>query len=97
MVTYDVWLRNPMGAIMAKGADETNPDMDTVTNIKIMVERGVTFWNKYGLIIKYGFTFNPKGTPAQLTLGMEIILRRIHFGTSRYQNQNRLTNIRYKC
>ena len=37
IVTYDVWFRNPMGAIMAKGADETNPDMDTVNNIKILL------------------------------------------------------------
>ena len=59
IVTYDVWFRNPMGAIMAKGADETNPDMDTVNNIKIMVERSISFWNKYGPIVKDGFTFEP--------------------------------------
>lgn len=61
MVTYDVWLRNPMGAIMAKGADETNPDVDTIQNIKIMVERSVAFWEKYGPIVKDGFTFEPNG------------------------------------
>ena len=61
IVTYDVWFRNPMGAIMAKGADETNPDMDTVNNIKIMVERSISFWNKYGPIVKDGFTFEPNG------------------------------------
>ena len=61
IVTYDVWFRNPMGAIMAKGADETNPDMDTVNNIKIMVERSISFWNKYGPIVKDGFTFDPNG------------------------------------
>lgn len=61
IVTYDVWFRNPMGAIMAKGADETNPDMNTVNNIKIMVERSISFWNKYGPIVKDGFTFEPNG------------------------------------
>lgn len=61
IVTYDVWLRNPMGAIMARGADETNPNTDTVNNIKVMVERSVSFWNKYGPIIKDGFTFEPNG------------------------------------
>ncbi|MBD5135622.1 MAG: hypothetical protein HDT39_06630 [Lachnospiraceae bacterium] len=61
VVTYDVWLRNPMGAIMAKGADETNPDADTVNNIKIMIERSISFWNKYGPIVKDGFTFEPNG------------------------------------
>lgn len=61
IVTYDVWFRNPMGAIMAKGADETNPDMNTVNNIKIMVKRSISFWNKYGPIVKDGFTFEPNG------------------------------------
>lgn len=61
IVTYDVWFRNPMGAIMAKGADETNPDEDTVNNIKIMVERSISFWDKYGPIVKDGFTFEPNG------------------------------------
>lgn len=61
IVTYDVWFRNPMGAIMAKGADETNPDEDTVNNIKIMVERSISFWDKYGPIVKDSFTFEPNG------------------------------------
>lgn len=61
VVTYDVWLRNPMGAIMARGADETNPDADTINNIKIMVERSISFWKEYGPIIKDGFTFEPSG------------------------------------
>lgn len=61
IVTYDVWFRNPMGALMAKGADETNPDVDTVNNIKIMIERSISFWNKYGPIVKDGFTFEPNG------------------------------------
>ena len=34
LVTYDVWFRNPMGAIMSKGADEINPDTETIQNIK---------------------------------------------------------------
>ncbi|MCM1288828.1 MAG: hypothetical protein NC240_11010 [Clostridium sp.] len=57
MVTYDVWRRNPIGAIMAKGADETNPDTDTVKNIEIMVKRSVEFFKKYGPITTDGFTF----------------------------------------
>lgn len=61
IVTYDVWFRNPINAITAKGADETNPDVDTVNNIKIMVERSISFWNKYGPIVKDGFTFEPNG------------------------------------
>lgn len=61
LVTYDVWFRNPMGAIMAKGADEINPDTETIQNIKIMVQRSVKFWENYGPIVKDGFTFEPNG------------------------------------
>lgn len=57
MVTYDVWYRNPMGAIMAKGADETNPDSDTIKNIEIMVKRSIEFFKEYGPITTDGFTF----------------------------------------
>lgn len=58
---YDVWYRNPMGAILAKGAAETEPDSNTIENIKIMVNRSVLFWEKYGPIIKDGFTFEKHG------------------------------------
>ena len=61
LVTYDVWFRNPMGAIMAKGADDINPDAETIQNIKIMVQRSVKFWEDYGPIVKDGFTFEPNG------------------------------------
>lgn len=50
-----------MGAIMAKGADETNPDNATVQNIKILVQRSLKFWEDYGPIVKDGFTFEPNG------------------------------------
>lgn len=59
-VTYDTWFRNPKGAITAKSAIETTPDMATIENIKIMVERSITFWKKYGDIIVDGFTFVEK-------------------------------------
>lgn len=61
LVTYDVCFRNPMGAIMAKGADDINPDAETIQNIKIMVQRSVKFWEDYGPIVKDGFTFEPNG------------------------------------
>ncbi len=60
-VTYDVWFRNPMAAVMAKGAEETNPDKGTINNIRVMVERSISFWKKYGPIIADGFTFEPYG------------------------------------
>ena len=61
MVTYDVWYRNPMGAMLAKGVEETNPDLETIENIKIMVERSVKFWEEFGPIIQDGFNFEPNG------------------------------------
>ena len=61
MVTYDVWYRNPMGAMLAKGVEETNPDLETIENIQIMVERSVKFWEEFGPIIQDGFTFEPNG------------------------------------
>lgn len=62
MVTYDVWVRNFIGAMMAKnGVDETNPDAATIQNIKIMVERSMAFWKEYGPIVQDGFTFGPNG------------------------------------
>lgn len=61
LATYDVWLRNPMEAMMVKGADDTNPDKDTVQNIKILVYRSLLFWQTYGPIVKDGFTFEPHG------------------------------------
>lgn len=61
MVTYDVWYRNPMGAMLAKGVEEINPDLETIENIQIMVERSVKFWEEFGPIIQDGFTFEPNG------------------------------------
>lgn len=61
IVTYDVWHRNPIGATFAKGPNETNPDLKTIENIKIMVERSIEFWKEFGPIEKDGFTFMPFG------------------------------------
>lgn len=69
MVTYDVWFRNPIGAMMAKGADDTNPDADTIQNVKIMVERSMAFWKEYGPVVKDGFTFEPNGYTATVDSG----------------------------
>lgn len=56
-VTFDVWLRNPVAAISAKRACDTNADAATIENIRTMIQRGLTFWNKYGPITVDGFTF----------------------------------------
>lgn len=56
--TYDVWYRNPFGALSSTSAKYINPDKDTIENIKIMVERSIEFWKKYGPVTINGFTFN---------------------------------------
>ncbi len=61
LATYDVWLRNPMAAMMAKRAEEINPDRATIENIRILVDRSIKFWGSYGPIVKSGFTFEPNG------------------------------------
>lgn len=61
MVTFDVWYRNPIGAMRAKPYSKTNPDEETINNIRIMVERSLTFWEKYGPITVDGFTFEENG------------------------------------
>lgn len=59
LVTFDVWFRNPLGAMMAKGYNETNPDKATIENIQILVKRSMSFFEKYGPVTKDGFTFEP--------------------------------------
>ncbi len=69
LVTFDTWYRDPMAAMMAKRWDETNPDNATINNIRIMVNRGLVFFSKYGPVIKDGFTFEPRGYTATVNSG----------------------------
>lgn len=55
--TYDVWYRNPRDAMHVRGAEETNPDESTILNIRIMVNRGLEFFDKFGPVTARGFTF----------------------------------------
>jgi len=59
LVTFDVWYRNPIGAITAKGYKETNPDKATIQNIQALVNRSLHFFDEYGPIKYDGFTFAP--------------------------------------
>ncbi len=67
--TFDVWFRNPMGAMLARTATDTNPDKDTIDNIKVMVERSLSFFKEYGPITVDGFTFEPSGYTATVDSG----------------------------
>lgn len=53
---YDIWYRNTEAALMGK-EQMPIPDNDTIENIRIMVERSISFFGKYGPIIEDGFTF----------------------------------------
>lgn len=55
LVGFDTFLR--AGIVGYKSVEEINPDIDTISNIAIMVKRGLTFWKEYGPIIKDGFRF----------------------------------------
>ena len=60
-VTYDTWYRAPWSAVFAAGDLEINPNYETIRNVQIMVERCLIFWEKYGPVLKTGFTFENGG------------------------------------
>lgn len=55
MVGFDVVYR--AGAAGYKPVELINPDEETISNIRIMVNRGLDFFKSYGPIVKDGFTF----------------------------------------
>lgn len=66
IATYDVWYRNPIEAIMAKGAEDINPDKQTVDNIRTLIRRSLSFWDKVGPILSEGFIFAEKDSKGNL-------------------------------
>lgn len=67
--TFDAWFRSPAQAMLASGAKETYPNKDTIINIKILIERSLSFWEKYGPIKALGFTFGEKGYTRTVSVG----------------------------
>jgi hypothetical protein len=57
LVTFDVWFRNMRVAPFSKTYIETMPDDATISNIRTMVKRSLSFIDKYGPITKDGFSF----------------------------------------
>jgi hypothetical protein len=55
MVGFDVAYRK--GANWYKPVEDINPNEETISNIRIMVNRGLKFFETYGPIVKDGFTF----------------------------------------
>lgn len=52
---YDVCYR--AGTAYFKNVDEIKPDDHTIYNIKVMIERGLNFFEKYGPVVQDGITF----------------------------------------
>lgn len=69
LTTFDVWARAPLNAFFAKKAVDTNPNEQTINNIRIMVCRSLDFWKQYGPIKNIGFTFEPNGYTDTVTCG----------------------------
>jgi hypothetical protein len=68
LVTFDVFYRNPMVADPSS-AENTNPDSDTIENIRTMVNRGISFFEAYGPVAVEGFTFEPSGYTEMVSAG----------------------------
>lgn len=52
---YDVCYR--AGIAYYKNIDEINPNENTILNIKIMIQRGLNFFENYGPVVQDGLTF----------------------------------------
>lgn len=68
LATYDIWVRNPMVA-MARDIPFVEPDMQTIQNIRTMVERSLAFFEEYGKITANGFNFETDGYTDLVTSG----------------------------
>jgi hypothetical protein len=75
---YDVCYRAGIDAY--RPVEDINPDERTIHNIRTMVERTLSFFEKYGPVIADGFTFEGGGIPKLLMLVMVTFLPKIRFG-----------------
>lgn len=55
LVGFDVCIRSSKSSY--KPVENINPDESTIENIRIMVNRSISFWNKYGPIVRSELTF----------------------------------------
>ena len=60
LVTFDVWRRHTDIAATCKTYVDTNPDAQTINNIRIMIKRSLAFFEKYGPVVENEFTFYPE-------------------------------------
>ena len=70
LVTFDVWRRNVFDAVLAKSYREITVDGATIENIRILVNRSISFLNLFGPITANGFDFSPVDGTIQQYLDM---------------------------
>ena len=68
IVCFDVWYRNPLAACFSNTFYyNVVPNKKTIQNIRIMINRTLSFWKQYGPVLHMDFTFegnenNPKNS-----------------------------------
>lgn len=61
LVGYDVCARADL--IKYKPVEDINADDKTIFNIRTMINRSLSFWKRFGPVIREGFTFDSAYTP----------------------------------
>ena len=59
LVAYDIFGRSPELALYSDGIKKIDPDFDTIENIKVFIDRSISFFQIYGPVSQYGFGFLP--------------------------------------
>lgn len=60
LVTYDVWCRNPNGALLSQDHSEINPSTAQISMIRSLVNRSIKFFRQQQPLICCGFGFHPE-------------------------------------
>ena len=79
LVTFDVWKRNLMGAARARNYQEVYVDDMTISNIRVMVQRSLSFFDRFGFPENSGFTFEPDEISSDTNM-MDELLSKGSFG-----------------
>ena len=70
LATFDVWYRSTRTAMKGtKGYKETNADKNTIDNIRILVNRSLSFFEKFGPVLYDGFDFMDDGYTETVNTG----------------------------
>lgn len=65
LVSFGLWRNYKPGSYRSATAmtcsERTNPDADSIQDIRVLVERCTNFWNEYGPVVERDFDFKPMG------------------------------------